>query len=55
MAAAVGTSGSWVVQDGGLCGMVVACYTDRPFAHILTAEKLISDIKKTYVRPWHGR
>ncbi|KAH6668555.1 hypothetical protein F5X68DRAFT_249314 [Plectosphaerella plurivora] len=42
-----GVSGSWVVQDGLLCGMVALIYEDEPFAYIISAEKIVSDIKKT--------
>ncbi|KAM0413588.1 hypothetical protein ACHAPT_013634 [Fusarium lateritium] len=44
---ATGTSGCWVVQNDGLCGMVVASYEAEPFAHIITAQKLVNDIRKT--------
>ncbi|KAL8294397.1 hypothetical protein RB600_000374 [Gaeumannomyces tritici] len=40
-----GTSGAWVVQGEVLIGMVVAVYEGEPFAQIITAEKLLSDIR----------
>lgn len=40
-----GCSGSWVVRGDTLIGMVVAIYKDEPFAQIITAAKLVSDIK----------
>ncbi|ETS77779.1 hypothetical protein PFICI_09841 [Pestalotiopsis fici W106-1] len=44
---ASGTSGAWVVRNHELCGMIVASYETEPFAHMITAEKLFSDIRKT--------
>jgi hypothetical protein len=44
---APGTSGCWVIQDAKLCGMIVAGYETEPFAHMITAEKLVRDIEKT--------
>ncbi|KAI0382649.1 hypothetical protein F5Y04DRAFT_252040 [Hypomontagnella monticulosa] len=41
-----GASGAWVVQDNALCGVIIAAFQDEPFALMLTAEKLFSDIKK---------
>ena len=41
---ASGCSGAWVVRDGSLCGYIFAVYEDEPYAHIITSEKLISDI-----------
>jgi hypothetical protein len=41
---AVGTSGSWVVRGGRLCGYIVAVYEKEPYAHIITAEKALSDV-----------
>ncbi|KAL8375740.1 hypothetical protein RB595_007046 [Gaeumannomyces hyphopodioides] len=43
----LGVSGSWVVQGDRLCGMIAMIYEDEPFAYMITAEKLMSDIKKT--------
>ncbi|KLU92037.1 hypothetical protein MAPG_10984 [Magnaporthiopsis poae ATCC 64411] len=45
---APGTSGSWVIRDGELLGMVVAVYPHEPFAQILTSEKLVTDIKAAF-------
>ncbi|KAI0856490.1 hypothetical protein F4860DRAFT_401129 [Xylaria cubensis] len=41
-----GLSGTWVVQDHALCGVIIAIYEGEPFALMLTAEKLFSDIKR---------
>lgn len=41
---APGTSGSWVVQNGAMCGMIIAGYDNEPYAHIVTAEHLFSQI-----------
>lgn len=43
----LGVSGCWVIQRGGLCGMIAMIYEDEPYAYMITAEKLISDIEKT--------
>ncbi|KAK1828417.1 hypothetical protein QBC39DRAFT_436390 [Podospora conica] len=43
-----GMSGSWVVRGGLFCGMVVAVSEHEPFAHIIEAWQLISDIKASY-------
>ncbi|CAN8106301.1 unnamed protein product [Discula destructiva] len=43
----IGVSGSWVVQGDKLCGIIVSTYHPARFAHIVTAEKMFSDIKKT--------
>lgn len=47
LASAIGVSGCWVVQNGGLCGMIALIYEDEPFAYMITAEKLVQDIKQT--------
>ncbi|KAF2972793.1 hypothetical protein GQX73_g805 [Xylaria multiplex] len=39
-----GLSGSWIVHDRALCGVIIAIYEGEPFALMLTAEKLLSDI-----------
>ncbi|KAI2639523.1 hypothetical protein GGS26DRAFT_272011 [Hypomontagnella submonticulosa] len=41
-----GASGSWVVQGDALCGIIIAAFQEQPFALMLTAEKLFSDIEK---------
>ncbi|KLU84551.1 hypothetical protein MAPG_03592 [Magnaporthiopsis poae ATCC 64411] len=43
----LGVSGCWVVQGDRLCDMIALIYEDEPFAYMITAEKLISDIEKT--------
>ncbi|KAF4337789.1 mrna 3 end-processing yth1 [Fusarium beomiforme] len=42
-----GTSGSWVVDkiSGALCGSIVLVYEGEPYALMITAEALLSDIK----------
>ncbi|KAF5578262.1 mRNA 3 end-processing YTH1 [Fusarium pseudocircinatum] len=44
---APGTSGSWVVDrtTGALCGSIIVVYDGEPFALMITAEALFSDIK----------
>ncbi|KAJ0115718.1 protein kinase [Diaporthe amygdali] len=42
-----GTSGCWVVRGNKLCGMIVASHDVEPIAHIVSAEKLFSDINRT--------
>ncbi|KAE9374019.1 hypothetical protein N431DRAFT_464311 [Stipitochalara longipes BDJ] len=39
-----GDSGSWVIQDGKLCGMVVAGSYSPPYAYMVLAEDILSDI-----------
>ncbi|KAI0437248.1 hypothetical protein F4803DRAFT_539559 [Xylaria telfairii] len=41
-----GLSGSWVFHNHALCGIIIAIYDGEPFALMLTAEKLFSDIEK---------
>lgn len=45
---ASGTSGSWVVRDETLCGMIIAIHEHEPFAHMVEASQLFSDIKKSW-------
>lgn len=42
---APGTSGSWVVRESFLCGMVMAVSETEPYALIMTAEHLFRNIK----------
>ncbi|KAH6962649.1 hypothetical protein BKA56DRAFT_598024 [Ilyonectria sp. MPI-CAGE-AT-0026] len=42
---APGTSGSWVVRDSFLCGMIVAVSRTEPYALMMTAERLFWNIK----------
>ncbi|KAK4454885.1 hypothetical protein QBC34DRAFT_391006 [Podospora aff. communis PSN243] len=44
---ASGVSGSWVVRDGALCGMIAAINEREPFAHMIEAQRLFSDIKSS--------
>jgi hypothetical protein len=46
--AARGSSGSWVVRDGLLCGCIVAVYDTEPYAHMISADKMLSDIARFY-------
>lgn len=39
-------SGTWVVQDKLLCGVIVAAYSDDAYAHMITAEKMFQDIRE---------
>jgi len=41
---AEGDSGSWVVQDGRLCGMIVAGSISPPWAYMLLVEDIFSQI-----------
>lgn len=41
---ASGSSGSWVVRNDKLCGCIVASYEASLYAHMLTVEKICSDI-----------
>jgi hypothetical protein len=38
-------SGSWVVQENRLCGIVVAVYDTEPYAHMITVDKVFQDIR----------
>ncbi|OBS20099.1 hypothetical protein FPOA_11821 [Fusarium poae] len=44
---APGTSGSWVVDrvSGAWCGSIILVYDDEPYALMVTAQALLSDIK----------
>ncbi|KAG8358805.1 hypothetical protein FVEN_g3856 [Fusarium venenatum] len=44
---APGTSGSWVVDrvSGALCGSIIMVYDGEPYALMITAQALLSDIK----------
>lgn len=39
-------SGTWVMQDNCLCGMIVASYENIPYAHMVTADKIFQDIRR---------
>jgi hypothetical protein len=41
---APGMSGTWVIQDKLLCGIIVAAYGNDPYAHMITADKMFQDI-----------
>ncbi|KAJ3573536.1 hypothetical protein NPX13_g4660 [Xylaria arbuscula] len=40
-----GVSGSWVVRDAELCGMVIAVSTPEQYAYMMRAEDLISNLE----------
>ncbi|CAO2647088.1 Nn.00g080100.m01.CDS01 [Neocucurbitaria sp. VM-36] len=40
-----GLSGSWVVRDGKLCGVIYAAYARSPYLHMIPAETVFKDIK----------
>ncbi|KAF2010599.1 hypothetical protein BU24DRAFT_427715 [Aaosphaeria arxii CBS 175.79] len=40
-----GMSGSWVVRDGQLCGIIYAAYDRSPYLHMLTADQVFGDIE----------
>lgn len=42
---ASGTSGSWVVRESFLCGMIMAVSRTEPYALMMTAERLFRNIK----------
>jgi hypothetical protein len=37
-------SGSWVVREGKLCGVIYAAYDRSPYLHMLPAERIFQDI-----------
>jgi hypothetical protein len=39
-----GLSGSWVIREGKLCGIIYAAYTLSPYLHMFSAEKMFQDI-----------
>ncbi|CAJ0553170.1 Ff.00g116820.m01.CDS01 [Fusarium sp. VM40] len=41
---AQGCSGSWVVRDRQLCGVIIASYEAEPYVHIITACDMLLDI-----------
>ncbi|KAF1993486.1 MFS general substrate transporter [Amniculicola lignicola CBS 123094] len=41
----LGLSGSWVVRGADLLGMIIAVYTDEPYAHMLPITQILSDIQ----------
>lgn len=45
MRIASGTSGSWVVRESLLCGMIMAVSRTEPYALMMTAERLFRNIK----------
>ncbi|KAI1273380.1 hypothetical protein F5Y07DRAFT_376764 [Xylaria sp. FL0933] len=45
MAPAPGTSGSWVVSDSSLHGVIIASYGQDPIAHMIPVQQLFRDIK----------
>ncbi|KAI0970243.1 hypothetical protein F4678DRAFT_134265 [Xylaria arbuscula] len=42
---APGTSGSWVVSDGFLQGVIIASYGQEPIAHMIPIQELFRDVK----------
>ncbi|KAJ4287992.1 hypothetical protein N0V90_012008 [Kalmusia sp. IMI 367209] len=42
---AKGVSGSWVIQDNYLCGVVIAVYETEPYVHMITTDKMFQDIR----------
>lgn len=40
-----GMSGSWVIRDGKLCGIIYAAYDRSPYLHMIPAETVFADIK----------
>jgi hypothetical protein len=43
---APGLSGSWVVREGKLCGVVYAGSVSIPYLYIIPAEIMLEDVKK---------
>ena len=41
-----GISGSWVVRQGTLCGIVYAAYEQTPYLHMLCAEDIFRDLSE---------
>lgn len=39
-------SGSWVIRDEKLCGIVYAAYDRSPYLHMLPAENVLKDISE---------
>lgn len=44
---AQGCSGAWVVRRGSLYGMIIAGYGNEPYAHMIPAYQLLSDVKSS--------
>lgn len=40
-----GLSGTWVLGDGRLTGVIIAVYDDEPYAHMLPVSQIFSDIQ----------
>ncbi|KAK4168457.1 hypothetical protein QBC43DRAFT_310263 [Cladorrhinum sp. PSN259] len=45
---ALGCSGAWVVVNDELCGMIVASYDSEPYAHMVTCEDIVNDIREAH-------
>ncbi|WQF79432.1 hypothetical protein CDEST_04446 [Colletotrichum destructivum] len=45
---APGTSGTWLVRDESLCGMIIARYPGEPLALFITAEDILRDISSSF-------
>ena len=44
---AAGDSGAWVIQDGKVCGMIIAASGLLPWAYMISIEKVFADIRYT--------
>ncbi|KAK7180774.1 hypothetical protein PSPO01_13216 [Paraphaeosphaeria sporulosa] len=40
-----GVSGTWVIQENRLCGIVVAVYENEPYAHMITVDRMFQNIR----------
>ncbi|KAK2007153.1 hypothetical protein LZ32DRAFT_667735 [Colletotrichum eremochloae] len=45
---ASGTSGTWLIRGGSLCGMIIARYPGEPRALFITAEDILRDISSSF-------
>ncbi|KAH7070517.1 hypothetical protein BKA63DRAFT_78513 [Paraphoma chrysanthemicola] len=51
LTSAHGLSGSWVVREGKLCGVIYAAYDLSPYLHMLPAERMFQDIAEVVQTP----